>query len=174
MFRWPYLYWFWPLWPSILSSSAFLAKFKRLHFCYFPPYWPCSGGCIFVIFGLFGHVQAAAFYHFRPFWPCSGGCIFVIFGRFGHVQAAAFLLFSAVLAMFRRLHFYYCWPFWPCSGGCVFISSGHFSHVEAAAFLLLSAVLATEVRRMCVVTACGIRALHTLLSTPHTAFSLTK
>ena len=27
-------------------------------------------------------------------------------GHFGHFQAAAFLLFSAVLAIFRRLHFY--------------------------------------------------------------------
>ena len=50
---------------------------------------------------------------------CYTPCIFIIFGRFGHVQTAAFELFSAMLAMFRRLHLYY---------------SCHVGHVQAAAF----------------------------------------
>ena len=115
---------------------AGLAMFKRLHFHYFRPFWPYSGGCIFISSGCFGHVQTAGFllllavlamlrrlhflfsavlamfsrprfYYFWLFCPCSGGCIFLTPGRFGHIQTAAFLLFVANLAMFRQLHFYY-------------------------------------------------------------------
>ena len=84
--------------------------------------------------------------------------MFVIFGRFGHVQAAAFVLSSAVVAMFKRLHFlllsailamfrqqhlYYFWPFWPCSGACDFSILSLFGHFQVAAFLLSPAVVAT-------------------------------
>ena len=128
---------------------AILAAFRRLHFYVFPPFWPCSGSCIFITSGPFGHLKTAALFYFRPFWLCSVGCIFIISGcfglfqaaafffsgRFGHVQGAAFLLFPAVfgyvataafllllaaLTTFRRLHFYYFWLFWPCSVGRVF------------------------------------------------------
>ena len=159
--------------------------FRRLDF-FFRPFWPCSGSCILISSGLFGHLKAAALfffgrfgyvqsaaflsflavfamfrrlhYHFfRPFWPCSGGCIFIISGRIWlccdrcifivvgplrHVQAAAVLLLLAVLAMFRRLDLKYFRPFCPCSEGCIFIISGRFGHVQAAPFLLFLAVLA--------------------------------
>ena len=87
--------------------------------------------------------------------------MFVIFGRFGHVQTAAFLLFSAILAIFRRVHFlllsailamfrqlqfYHFWPFWPCSDGCICIIFGHFGHVQAAAFVLFLPILAMLTR----------------------------
>ena len=45
------------------------------------------------------------------FWPFSGGCIFIIFGCFGHFRAATFLLSSAVLTILGRLHFYCFRPF---------------------------------------------------------------
>ena len=84
---------------AFLLCLAVLATFRRLHF-YYPP----------------------------AFWPCLGGCIFVIFGCFGYVQAAAFLLSSAVMAMFRWVHFYYLPPFLPCSGACILIIFGLFGH----------------------------------------------
>ena len=37
----------------LLLLSAFLAMFKRLHFCYFGPFGPCSGGCNFISCGHF-------------------------------------------------------------------------------------------------------------------------
>ena len=46
------------------------------------------------------------FFDFGPFWPFSGGCIFMTFGRFGHVEVAASFLFLAVLAIVGRLHFF--------------------------------------------------------------------
>ena len=99
----------------------FLGIFRRLHLDHSRPYWPLSGGCIFLFF-------------FRPFWAVSGSSIFIISGRVGHFWVAAFLLSLAVSAHFGRLHFYYFrpfwgifrWlhfyylrPFWPFSGGCL-------------------------------------------------------
>ena len=82
--------------------AAILAMLRRLHICYFGPFRRCSSGCMFVIFGRRGHVQAAAFFN--------------IVGHFGHVPAAAFLLFLAVLAILRRLQFYNLPQFWPVRG----------------------------------------------------------
>ena len=50
-----------------------------------------------------------------PFRPFVGRLLFyyIIFGRVRRFRPAAFLLFSAVLAIFGRLHFYYLRPFWP-------------------------------------------------------------
>ena len=153
-----------------IFSRPFLAIFRQLHCSYFRPLWPFSAGCIFIIFSLFGHFQAAAFlvfsgvltpfrqlhfHYFPPFWPFSDGCIFIIFGRFGHFRAA-FLLFSAGLDIFGRLHFilfgYFghfraaefllsSAGFRPFSGGRIFIIFGCFGHFWAASFLSFLAVL---------------------------------
>ena len=74
------------------------------------------------------------FYCLRLFWPCSSGCIFIIFGRFGDVEASIFLCFSAFLAKFRRLQLCHFPPFWPCLGGFVSIIIGLFGHDEKTAF----------------------------------------
>ena len=89
-----------------------------------------SGPCA----SLLSKAQAQALHCAWAALHCARAALIIIFGSFGHVQAAAFF-FPAMLAMFRWLHFYYFRPFWPCSGGCIFIIFGRFGHAQAAAVL---------------------------------------
>ena len=48
-----------------IRAVSLEAMFRRLHFYYFRPFWPCSGGCIFIIFGRFGHEHCSCFVNWQ-------------------------------------------------------------------------------------------------------------
>ena len=109
-------------------------------------FWLFSGSCIFILFRrIWPFSSGRIFICFRPFWPFLGGCLPILFSRASHFRVAALLLFSAFLAIFRRLHFHCFPPFWPVLGGCIFSVFGRLGHFRVASFLLrgvISAVLA--------------------------------
>ena len=97
----------------IFIISGHFGRFRAATFLLFFLHFGRFRAAAFLLFpailAVFGRLH---FYYFRPFWPFSGGCIFIISGHFGRFRAAAFLLFPAILAVFGRLHFYCFWPFW--------------------------------------------------------------
>ena len=157
---------------AFLLFSAVPASFRSLNFCHFPPFWPLSKSCsfliflatlrkvafffpllspfsracIFIHFGRFGHFQDPAFCVFRLFCALSHAGLLVVSGRFGHSQVSAVILFSAVCATFRSMHFCFVRPLSSFSRCCILIIFGIFGHFQEATFLLFLAVVGTSRR----------------------------
>ena len=66
----------------------------------------------------------------------------------------AFLLFSAILAIFRRLHYHYWRLLRPFSSSCIYIIFGSLAIFRRLHLLLLSAVLAIFGRLQFIVSGC--------------------